>query len=412
MTRKKKEPTRREELLTELAAECQSPDEFLELLQDLKKTLVEKALSAEMDEHLGYTKHDPAGRGSGNSRNGTSTKKIQGELGESEITTPRDRNGSFDPQLIRKHQRRMPGFDSKIIALYAKGMTTRDIAQTLEELYEVDVSHDLVSRVTEGIQEEVTAWQQRPLSKVYPVLFMDGIVVSVRVDGQVVKHTIYLALAINMSGKKELLGLWIAETEGAKFWLNVLNDLKNRGVEDVLITCIDGLKGFPEAINSAFPHAQVQLCIVHLVRNSLSFVSYKDRKPLAKDLRKIYQAPTLDTAEQALNQVKETWDSKYPMIFKSWSHHWTNIITMFEYPLEIRKAIYTTNAIESVNSVIRKAIRNRKIFPSKRSAIKIVYLAIAEAQKKWTMPIHHWSQALQQFAIRFEGRVVNPIIQS
>ena len=404
MPRKKQEVSRRESLLSELASECESPDEFMKLLSDLKKSLLEKALDAEMDHHLGYRKHEASGRGSGNSRNGKSRKTVLGEFGQTEVETPRDRNGTFEPKLVAKHQRRFPGFDQKIIALFAKGMTTRDIADTMQELYEVEVSHDLISQVTESVQSEVIAWQSRPLDEVYPVLFMDGLVVSIRAEGKIVKHTIYLALAINLEGKKELLGLWISKTEGAKFWLSVLTELRNRGVNDIFIACVDGLTGFPDAIQSAFPRTQVQLCIVHLVRNSLNFVSYKDRKEIAKQLKAVYRAPTLESAEDALDEFAQSWDEKYPMISKSWRSHWPNITTMFEYPPEIRKAIYTTNAIESVNSVIRKAIRNRKIFPSERSAIKIVYLAINEAQKKWTMPIHHWSLALQQFAIKMEDR--------
>lgn len=404
MSRTKPEVSRREELVSELASECHSPEEFLGLLNDLKKSLLEKALDAEMDHHLGYQKHESSGRGSGNSRNGKSKKTVQGEIGKTEIETPRDRNGTFEPQLIRKHQRRFPGFDQKILALYAKGMTTRDIAETMEELYEVEVSHDLVSHVTETVQSEVTAWKSRPLSEVYPVLFMDGLVVSIRSEGKIAKFTVYLALAITIEGKKELLGLWISKTEGAKFWLSVLNDLRNRGVQDIFIACVDGLSGFPEAIASVFPQSQVQLCIVHLVRNSLNFVSYKDRKQVARELKTIYRAPTLEAAEGALDEFAQSWDDRYPMISKSWRNNWSNITTMFEYPPDIRKVIYTTNAIKSVNSVIRKTIRNRKIFPSEQSAIKIIYLAINEAQKKWTMPILHWNMALQQFAIKFEER--------
>ena len=407
MQRKEQEVSRREALLSDLASECQSPEEFMDLLSDLKKSLLEKALDAEMDQHLGYRKHESSGRGSGNSRNGTSKKTVQGDFGQTEIRTPRDRNGSFEPKIIGKHQRRLPGFDQKIIALFAKGMTTRDIADTMQQLYEVEVSHDLISQVTESVQSEVVAWQSRPLEEVYPILFMDGLVVSIHSEGKIAKHTIYLALAINLEGKKELLGLWISKTEGAKFWLSVLTDLKNRGVSDIFVACVDGLTGFPDAIQSVFPQTQVQLCIVHLVRNSLNFVSFKDRKSLAKDLKKIYRAPTLEAAEECLEGFAQSWDDRYPMISRSWRNHWPNITAMFEYPPEIRKAIYTTNAIESVNSVIRKAIRNRKIFPSESSAIKIVYLAINEAQKKWTMPIHHWNMALQQFAIKLEDRFPN-----
>ena len=310
MSRKKQEVSRREALLSELASECESPEEFMTLLKDLKKSLLEKALEAEMDHHLGYQKHESSGRGSGNSRNGKSKKTIQGELGPAEIRTPRDRNGTFEPQLIGKHQRRFPGFDKKILALFAKGMTTRDIAEAMHELYEVEVSHELISKVTESVQEEVVAWQNRPLDEVYPILFMDGLVVSIRCEGKIVKHTIYLALAINLEGKKELLGLWISKNEGAKFWLSVLTDLKNRGVEDVFITCVDGLTGFPDAIASVFPKAQVQLCIVHLVRNSLNFVSYKDRKEIAKALKSVYRAPTLEAAEAALDEFAGSWDDK------------------------------------------------------------------------------------------------------
>ena len=397
--------SRRDELLTELAGQCESPEQFLSLLNDMKKSLIEKALQAELDQHLGYAKHDRSGRGSGNSRNGSSSKIIQGEFGQTEIRTPRDRNGTFEPQLVSKHQRRMPGFDQKILALYAKGMTTRDIADTMRELYEVEVSHELISQVTEAIVEDVIAWQNRPLSEVYPILFLDGLVVPIRSEGRIEKHTIYLALAINMEGKKELLGLWIAKTEGAKFWLNVLNDLHSRGVQDVLIACVDGLTGFPEAIQSVFPQTDVQLCIVHLVRNSLKFVSFKERKAVARDLKAIYRAPTLSAAEQALREFAERWDAKHPMISKSWQRHWSHIAPMFAYPPVIRQVIYTTNAIESVNSVIRKAIRNRKIFPNEQSALKIVYLAIQEASKRWTMPIRHWGQALGQFAILYEDRL-------
>lgn len=416
MVRKKRHdnpaPTsRREELLSELAAQCDSPEQFLSLLNDLKKSLLEKALQAELDQHLGYAKHDPTGRGSGNSRNGSSSKVVQGEFGQTEIRTPRDRNGTFEPKLVGKHQRRMPGFDQKILALYAKGMTTRDIADTMRELYEVEVSHELISQVTEAIQDEVIAWQNRPLAEVFPILFLDGLVVSVRVDGRIQKQTVYLALGINLEGKKELLGLWIAKTEGAKFWLSVLNDLRSRGVQDVFIACVDGLTGFPEAIQSVFPQTDVQLCIVHLVRNSLKFVSFKERKAVAGDLKSIYQAPTLSAAEQALKEFGERWDAKHPMISKSWHRHWPNIATMFDYPPAIRRSIYTTNAIESVNSVIRKVIRNRKIFPNESSALKIVYLAIQEASKKWTMPIHHWGEALGQFSIMYENRLPQSLVE-
>lgn len=368
------------------------------------QALLNQALDTEMDEHLGYKKHEAAGRGTDNRRNGRTSKTLKGELGPIEVETPRDRNGQFEPQIVPKHKRRFEGFDHKILALYAKGMTTRDVQQTLEELYNVEVSPALISQVTEAVQEEVRQWQARPLDEVYPIVFLDGLVVKVRVDGRITQQTIYLAVGINMQGKKELLGLWISQNEGAKFWLSVLTDLQNRGLKDIFVACVDGLKGFPDAIGTVFPQTQVQLCLVHLVRNALRYVSTKDRKAVAGDLKLIYRAATLDEAEQALEEFAQTWDAKYPAISRSWKNHWENLIPFFEYPEEIRRVIYTTNAIESINSVIRKAIRNRKIFPSKESAVKIVYLAIREASKKWTMPIQNWKAALNRFAITFEDR--------
>lgn len=357
-----------------------------------------------MDEHLGYEKHESVGRNSGNNRNGYSAKTLKGESGEVEIETPRDRNGSFEPQLIRKGQRRLTKFDDQILALYAKGMTTRDIAATFKEMYDADVSHSLISHVTEAVLEEVEAWQNRPLDEVYPVLYLDGIRVKVHQDKRVLTKVIYLALAINMEGHKELLGLWIAENEGAKFWMTILTELQTRGVKDVFIACVDGLTGFDEAIETVFPFTKVQLCIVHMVRNSLKYVSWKDRQAVAKDLKAIYRSITTEEAEQALEAFAEQWDSKYPTISKSWRSHWDHIIPLFDYPDDIRRVIYTTNAIESLASVIRKAIKNRKIFPNDASAIKLVYLAIVQASRRWTMPIRNWKAALNRFAIEYEGR--------
>ena len=341
-----------------------------------------------------------------NRRNGRSRKTVQGDLGELTIATPRDRNGTFEPQLIGKHQRRVPGFDEKILALYAKGMTTRDIQEIVRELYGVEVSAVLISEITADLDAEVTAWRTRTLEAVWPIVYFDGIVVHVRgANGKVSQHTVYVAIGVNLEGHKELLGLWLGQSEGAKFWLSCLTDLKSRGLRDIFVACIDGLSGFAEAIHAAYPRTSVQLCVVHLVRAALRYVSTQDSKAVIADLKKIYQAATVVEAEQALEDFAQAWDAKYPTIAKVWRAKWSDIITLFDFPPAIRRAIYTTNAIESVNSVIRKFTRNRKIYPNEESALKIVYMAIHEAAKKWTMPIHHWKQALNHFAILYEGRM-------
>ena len=391
-------------LIEELAKSVKTEADLANLSKSLLKMTVEKALNTELEEHLGYEKHSVNGNNSGNSRNGSSKKTLKGSHGEVDINTPRDRNSTFEPQLIRKGQTRITDFDEQILSLYARGMTTRDIAATFKEMYDADVSHSLISKVTDAVLDEVKLWQSRPLSRVYPIVYLDCIVVKCRQDNRVINKSIYLALAVTCEGHKELLGMWIAETEGAKFWLSVLTELKNRGVEDILIACVDGLSGFPEAINAAFPKTRVQLCIVHLVRNSLKYVPHKDMKKVASDLKSIYQAPSIDAAEQALDELSEAWDDKYPMVSRCWYKHWENIVPFFEFPQEIRKVIYTTNAIESVNSVIRKAIKNRKIFPHENSAFKVVYLAIDKASAKWTMPIRNWRSAINHFAIAFDGR--------
>jgi putative transposase len=345
-----------------------------------------------------------------NHRNGRSKKTVSGDLGELTLATPRDRNGTFEPALIPKQQRRIAGFDDKILALYAKGMTTRDIQELIKDLYEVEVSPALISEIVADLDAEVAAWQTRKLDAVYAVTYFDGLVVHVRGEnGRVSQHTIYVALGVNLEGRKELLGLWLSQNEGAKFWLSCLTDLKNRGLDDIFIACIDGLSGFPEAIRAVYPQTRVQLCIVHLVRAALRYVSTLDSKSVIADLKKIYQAGTVLEAEQALTSFAQAWDAKYPTISKQWRAKWTDLIALFDFPPEIRKAIYTTNAIESVNSVIRKFTRNRKLYPSPESAIKGVYLAIREAAKKWTMPIRQWKPALNYFAIAFEGRMPNAL---
>jgi putative transposase len=404
-----------EQLAGEIANQAETLDDVNGLMRTLMKSALERMLDTEMDVHLGRktfaalsADQDPVGGSatSANRRNGHSPKTVHGDMGKLRLDTPRDRNGTFEPQLIAKHQRRLAGFDEKILALYAKGMTTRDIQDVVKELYGVDISPTLVSEITADLDAEVTAWRQRRLEAVWPIVYLDGIVVHVRgEDGRVSQHTMYVAIGVNLLGKKELLGLWLSETEGAKFWLSCLTDLKNRGLNDLFIVCVDGLTGFADAIRVAYPQAKVQLCIVHLVRAALRYVTDKDRKPVARDLKKIYQSATVAEAEQELEKFAQVWGEKYPTIVKQWRLKWHDIITLFDFPPPIRKAIYTTNAIESVNSVIRKFTRNRKQYPNAESALKLVYLAIHEASKRWTMPIKGWKAALNHFAIVFENRL-------
>ncbi len=369
----------------------------------LTKLTVETALNAELTEHLGHTKNS-AKTGS-NTRNGYSSKTLLTDDGEFELNTPRDRESSFEPQLIKKNQTRITQMDSQILSLYAKGMTTREIVATFKEMYDADVSPTLISKVTEAVKEQVQEWQNRPLESLYPIVYLDCIVVKVRHDGRVINKSVFLALAINTEGHKELLGMWMAENERAKFWLSVLTELKNRGVQDILIACVDGLKGFPEAINSVYPQTQIQLCIIHMVRNSLKYVSWKDYKAVTAGLKTVYRAATEASALISLEKFALIWDEKYPQISKSWYAHWENLNTFFAYPDDIRKAIYTTNAIESLNSVIRHAIKKRKVFPSDDSVRKVIYLAIESASKKWSMPIQNWKQAMSRFIIEFGDRL-------
>ncbi|WP_437180605.1 IS256 family transposase [Microbulbifer thermotolerans] len=395
------------EHVTKLAKGVKSEADLSTLTQKLVKMTVEAALGAELEEHLGYAKHDPAGRGSGNSRNGSSTKRLKGQHGEVEIQVPRDRAGTFEPQFVRKGQTRLTHMDDQILALYARGMSTRDIVAAFKEMYGADVSPTLVSKVTDQVMETVVEWQNRPLDRVYPIVYLDCIVLKVRQNKRVINKSMYVALGVNMEGQKELLGLWLAETEGAKFWLSVLTELKSRGLEDILIACVDGLKGFPEAIAAEYPNTTVQLCIVHMVRNALKYVSWKDYRAVTADLKSIYTSATEAAARVELERFAEKWDDLYPQISKSWSTHWPNLITLFDYPPEIRKVIYTTNAIESLNSVIRKATRQRKVFPSDDSAMKVVFLAMQAAAKKWTMPIRNWKPALNRFMIEFGDRLTD-----
>jgi len=390
----------------EFAKGIKTEKDLSDFTSALVRNVVEAALNVEITEHLGYEKHAVEGKNSGNSRNGSYPKTLKGSQGKIEIDVPRDRNGSFEPQLVAKGQTRFTAFDDQILACYARGMSTRDIADTFEEMYGgAKVSHSVISQVTEAVQNEVTAWQNRHLEAVWPVVYLDGIVVKVHQDKQVINKSILVALGINLEGQKELMGLWIVENEGSKFWLGILTELQNRGVRDILIACVDGLTGFPEAIEAVFPRTLVQLCIVHLVRNSVKYVSSKDRKAVAGDLKRIYQSVSAEEAQLELKAFGAQWDDKYPSISRLWERHWARITPFFDFPPEIRRVIYTTNAIESLNSVIRKAVQNRKIFPNDKSALKTVFLATKQAARKWTMPIHNWGQAMNRFAIQFEGRL-------
>ena len=398
------------ELLDRLLADynCKKPEELIGengLLKQLTKALLERALQAEMTVHLGHEKNGSITSQGRNARNGKSVKTIKGDFGKLPLEVPRDRDSSFEPVIIPKGQTRFVGFDDKIISLYSRGMTTREIQGHLEEIYGVDVSPTLISTVTDAVADEVKIWQNRPLDAVYPIVYMDAIRVKVRDNGHVLNKAVYLAIGITMDGVKEVLGMWVAQNEGAKFWLQVVTELRNRGVQDVFIACVDGLKGFPEAIETVFPQTQVQLCIVHMVRNSLKYVSWKQRKEVAADLKTIYQAPTAEQAEMELMAFEEKWDETHPSIGQSWRRNWGNITPFFAYSPEIRKVIYTTNAIESLNMSLRKVTKNRGSFPNDESMIKLLYLALNNIAKKWTLPIRDWKAALNRFSIMFGDRM-------
>jgi putative transposase len=395
-------------LIDNLLKDYKTPEDILGdngLLKQLTKAVLERAMQAELTDHLGYEPHDPAGDNSGNSRNGKSKKTLKGEFGDLPLEVPRDRNSTFDPKIVPKGQTRFSGFDDKILSLYARGMTTREIQSHLEEIYQVEVSPSLISAVTDSVIEEVKTWQNRPLDALYPILYLDALQVKVRDGAHIRNKAIYLAIGVNLSGIKEVLGLWVAQTEGAKFWLQIVTELKNRGVEDIFIACVDGLKGFPEAIETVFPQAQVQLCIVHLVRHSLNYVGWKQRKEVAADLQTIYRAATRQEAELRLSEFAEKWDEQFPTISKSWRSNWERVTPFFAYPADIRRVIYTTNAIESINMSLRKIIKNRGSFPTDEAALKLLYLALQNIARKWTMPIREWKAALNRFAIIFEDRM-------
>lgn len=397
----------RTELIDELLKDYQKPEDIIGengLLKRFVKAVLERALNAELTHHLGYEKHDPAGNNSGNSRNGTSSKTVKGDFGQLEVEVARDRAGTFEPQILPKHQTRFTGFDDKIISMYARGMTTREIEGHLKEMYGVEVSAALVSQVTEAVSEEVKRWQNRALEPIYGIVYLDALYVKMRHEGRVENRAVYVAIGVDMEGQKDVLGLWASANEGSKFWLSVLTDLKNRGVKDMLIVCVDGLKGFPQAIEAVFPMAQVQLCVVHLVRASLNYVNWKERKQVAADLKPIYRAATAVEAEMNLASFIATWGNKYKAIGKLWKENWERVIPFFAFPEEVRKVIYTTNAVEALHRGLRKIIKNRGSFPSEEAALKLLYLALQNISKKWEA-VQHWKQALNQFEILWGDRI-------
>jgi len=392
MKRQKQEKPISDELIDEFLKQGRTAEDVNGLLQQITKAVLERALQGEMSEHLGYTKHDPAGNNSGNSRNGATRKTLQGDFGEIDLETPRDRNGEFEPQLIKKNQTRWTGFDDKILSMYARGMTTREIQGHLEEMYQVQVSPSLISEVTDGVIEEARAWQNRPLEPFYGVVFLDALYVKMRYEGRVENRAVYVALGINLEGRKDVLGLWTSANEGAKFWLNVLTELRNRGVRDMYLVCVDGLKGFPQAIESLYPKSQVQLCIVHLMRASLNYVTWQDRKKVVADLKPIYKAATADEAERQLSEFEAKWP-KYPAISRLWRDQWERVIPFFAFPEEVRKVVYTTNAVESLHMSLRKIIKTRGSFPTEEAALKLLYLALTKVVAKWET-VQHWKQML------------------
>src|SRR5437660_1568019 len=384
-----------------------SPEEIVGpggVLKQLTKALLERAMGAELTNHLGYEKHDSAGRGSGNNRNGKSRKTVQGDFGRVEIEVPRDRNGSFEPKILPKHERRFQGFDDKILSMYARGMTTRDIEAHLEEIYGVEVSPLLISEVTDAVVEEVRAWQHRPLDPIYMIVYLDALIVKMRHEGRVENRAVFVAIGVNQEGAKEVLGLWTSATEGAKLWLQILTEIRNRGVADILIACVDGLKGFPDAIATVYPRTEVQLCIVHMVRNSLAYVNWKERKAVAEDLRSIYRAPTAEAGMLALDGFEERWNAKYTAIGKLWRRHWAGVSPQFAYPAEIRHAIYTTNVVESLHMTLRKVIKTRASFPNEESALKLLYLALRNIAQRWRAA-PNWRTSLNHFLLLWGDRI-------
>jgi len=402
-----------DEMIEQLKADLSKAKNYNDLMGKegaIKKLIarsLEQMLESELSEHLGYEKHSPLGKNTGNSRNGKTSKTLKNDNGQIDIVVPRDRNGEFDPVIVKKYERTIGPIEDKIVSMYAKGMTTRDIQSHIEELYGLDISPTLVSNITDKIVHIATEWQNRPLEAVYPIVFLDAIHYKVRDETtkKVTSKAAYTCLGVDISGRKDLLGLWVGQAEGANFWLNILTELKNRGVQDIFIACIDGLKGFPEAINTVFPKTEIQLCVIHQIRNTLKYVASRDQKEFMKELKTVYTAPTEEAALEQLNLLEENWNKKYSLVLKSWRDNWVNLATFFKYPQEIRTVIYTTNAVESVHSQFRKVTKARSLFPNDDALKKMLYLAYRDLSKKWTMPIRNWSIVLSNFSITFEDRL-------
>jgi putative transposase len=395
-----------EKMIADLIKGYKNPEDLIGkngLLKQLTKRLVEAAMEAELTGQLGYGKHERAPEAAGNARNGSTPKKLKGEFGEIEIETPRDRNGEFEPRIVRKHQRRFDGFDDKILSMYARGMSTREIEGHLEEIYGVEVGESLISEVTNRVLDDVKAWQIRPLDPLYPVVFLDALYVKMRHEGRVENRAVYVAIGVDLEGRKDVLGLWTSGNEGAKFWQSVLTDLRNRGVKDMFVVCVDGLKGFPQAIENLYPQAQVQLCIVHMVRASLSYVTWKDRKAVVADLKPIYRAVNADQAERELEDFAAKW-ARYPAVSKLWRENWERVIPFFQFPPEIRKVVYTTNAVESLHMSLRKVIKTRGSFPSEEAALKLLFLALRNASAKWKT-VQSWREAMNCFETLWGERI-------
>lgn len=393
-----------QELVELLARECKTMADVQSLLKTLFKGTVEQMLEAELDEHLGYERYEAQGKNSGNSRNGYNKKTVQTELGETELRVPRDRNGEFSPKVIEKYQTKTEDLENRVVAMYAKGMSNRDIEDHLRDIYGVEASASLISRITDKIMPAVAEWQSRPLDSLYPIVFLDGIVFKVRKDARVINKCLYSVLGINTEGRKDILGIWISENESASFWLSVCNELKNRGVKDILITCRDNLSGFSSAIETVFPRTEQQLCIIHQIRNSTKYVPWKDIKAVMADLKKVYGAPSLEDAEYRLEEFRDKWGAKYPQILKSWDANWAELSTYFKYPEEVRRLIYTTNAVEGFHRMLRKFTKTKTIYPTDEAVKKSVYLSIQEISKKWTMPVRDWGIIVGQLMVFFEDR--------
>jgi putative transposase len=396
----------KELLAREVAKDCKTVEDVHNLLKDLFKSTLQEILESEISDHLGYEKHDVVGNNTGNSRNGYSSKTIKTSLGQTELKIPRDRNGDFEPHIIKKYEKNASELEEQIIAMYAKGMSTRDIEAHMKDIYGVDISAELVSKITDKVLPMVTEWQSRPLDRVYPIVFLDAVHFRVRKDSRIISKAAYSVLGIDINGQKDILGIWIGENESASFWLSVCNDLKSRGVEDILIVSKDGLSGFSDAINSVFPRTSIQLCVIHQIRNSMKYVSYKEQKAVMIDLKQVYQALTLEEAEYAFEVFKEKWGKKHPVVIKSWENNWQELTTYFSYPYGIRRLIYTTNTVEAYHRQLRKVTKTKTAFPTDDSLRKIIYLATKDITKKWTMPVQNWAECISQFAIQFEDRLI------